>query len=127
MRSRQVEQSVTRRVFSQSSRSAPVSGTEREMDSPAGTRRRHGASSVHSGSSNSSNIDPDERHVASYAQVCPQYNACPASSRIDALSKRDSFQSVVESRRTSSLVAATLTLLAFLTRFYKINNPDEVV
>lgn len=41
--------------------------------------------------------------------------------------QRGSFQAATESSRTNLLVASTLTLLAFLTRFYKINNPDEVV
>ena len=41
--------------------------------------------------------------------------------------QRGAFQQIVESKRTSYSVAGALTALAFLTRFYKINNPDQVV
>lgn len=41
--------------------------------------------------------------------------------------QRGSFHAVAESSKTSLLVSGALTAFAFLTRFYKINNPDEVV
>ncbi|KAI5120378.1 hypothetical protein M0805_006900 [Coniferiporia weirii] len=78
------------------------------MDPLVGTRRRNVATSAHSGSTRSSEADPEDRYVAAYNQ-------------------REPLQTATESSRTNVLVAGALTALAFLTRFYKINNPDEVV
>ena len=41
--------------------------------------------------------------------------------------QRNQFHATAESSKTSLIVVGVLTALAFLTRFYKINNPDEVV
>ena len=41
--------------------------------------------------------------------------------------QRGGFQQITDSKRTNLLVSSALTALAFFTRFYKINNPDEVV
>ncbi|KAL5492520.1 PMT4 [Sanghuangporus weigelae] len=78
------------------------------METPVTARRRNVGSSARSASTHSSQTDPDEHYVATYSQ-------------------RGKFQQLAESKRTSLLVSGTLAALAFLTRFYKINNPDEVV
>ena len=92
---------------------------------PVGARRRATGQTYNTGSTRSSVSDEDEHYVSTYNQV--SFISVVRGQPNLTSQQRTEFQNTAESSRTSMLVVGALTALAFFTRFYKINNPDEVV
>lgn len=97
------------------------------MEQGAGVRRRATGQTYTTLSTHSSEFDADEHYVSTNSQVFASDRAHETCSDVERSNQRTDFQNKAESNRTNMIVLGVLTALAFLTRFYKINNPDEVV
>ena len=94
---------------------------------PVGARRRATGQSFNTVSTRTSVSDEDEHYVSTYTQVFRLSSFVWKAKLTPQHLQRTEFQNKAESSRTSMMVVGALTALAFFTRFYKINNPDEVV